>query len=555
MQSGIPIVVIIATSKERTELLLNRSLPSVYQQEEVNPTIIIVDDNHVPEGSKHSFEFSRIAEGIRELREQKLKPQYDLQYHPSQSSPPHFNDYFPTHVLKNTHTVGHSGTGAWNTAIQHLKEKKPTNDRYVAILDDDDEYLPDHLANCMRSVSSCPEHPAAVFSPLIWKDRAGETVLSIDQKRITQQEFFIGNPGVQGSNLFLRFDVLTGVNGFDENLYSATDRDLMIRILDHLGSDEKDQIIIREDPTVIHHADGGDRVTADMVQKKKGLDALYRKYRNRFSKEDFQQSLERAASLFGYEYTTGSIVIGMPLHNSAKTVKQALDSILNQRGIRRDLLVLIVNDGSSDDWEKSIQEYRDDSRILVVNVNLGRSYKVRNFILEYVRDNIPRADYIGRLDADDRLVDELTISKIEERMDLHDPDVIIAGNKLSMSEKILKRINYADCRLLNSPFLEKKLNQMWRGMPEGELPSCNVFVKPSVPIRYREMDSAEDHWYTVDLLLHEDRLNIHIAEDLLYAVYSLDGNATKMNRKNGAYALSRKMLHEFYVRNYGGEET
>ena len=74
MQSGIPIVVIIATSKERTELLLNRSLQSVYQQEEGNPTIIIVDDNYVPEGSKHSVEYSRIAEGVRELRERIVKP-------------------------------------------------------------------------------------------------------------------------------------------------------------------------------------------------------------------------------------------------------------------------------------------------------------------------------------------------------------------------------------------------------------------------------------------------------------------------------------------------
>lgn len=547
MHSGIPIVVIIATSKGRTELLLNRSLRSVYQQEEANPKIIIVDDNPASESSEYSKEFERIKDGVRELRESMLRNRYIPQHTSYGPDSQGFDELFPTVVLRNTRTIGHSGTGSWNTAIDYLKKSKTSKDFYVAILDDDDEYKSRHLFNCLESVSLCKERPAAVFSPLIWKDQSGENVHSIKREMLTQKEFFVGNPGVQGSNLFLRFDIVTGVNGFDENLSSATDRDIMIRILDYLDSHGENQIIITKVPTVIHYADGNDRVTANKQQKKEGLDAFYRKYRGRFSKEDFQRSLERASILFGYQCNEGTIVIGMPLRDGAKTVKRSIESVLNQKGLRRNLLLLIVNDGSSDGWEEEIKTLLEDPRLIVAQADLGSSHMVRNFIHEYVKQHIPTADYIGRLDADDRIVEEFALSKIEERMDLHDPDVIIAGNKLSMDGKIIDRINYADRRLLQPEFLQEKLFQMSKGKPEGELPSCNVFVKPSVPITYREMESAEDHWYTVDLLLQNERLNIHIAEDLLFALYSLDGNVTKMNRKNGSYAQSRKKLHEYYV--------
>lgn len=41
--------------------------------------------------------------------------------------------------------------------------------------------------------------------------------------------FLVGNPHVQGSNLFLRLGSLLEAGSFDEALQSCTDRDLCIR--------------------------------------------------------------------------------------------------------------------------------------------------------------------------------------------------------------------------------------------------------------------------------------------------------------------------------------
>ena len=244
------------------------------------------------------------------------------------------------------------------------------------------------------------------------------------------------------------------------------------------------------------------------------------------------------------------IVIGMPLKNSARTVKRAVVSVLNQKGLKRNLILVIANDNSTDNWKEELKEYLNDRRVIIKNVNLGKSYKVRNYLNSYIRNEISNVDYIGRLDADDYIIDNTTLSNIELIMDKYNPDVIICGNKLSVKDKIIDRINVADKRLLDFRFLWKKLEQMSNGNPNGELPSCNTFIKPTVLINYKEKESAEDHWFTVDLLLNKRKFNIHIADDILYSVYSLSGSLTSQNRKESKYIQSReKLLQYFFNKN------
>ena len=197
-----------------------------------------------------------------------------------------------------------------------------------------------------------------------------------------------------------------------------------------------------------------------------------------------------------------SIVIGMPVKNGASTIERAIKSVLNQKNLKRNLFLVIANDSSTDDWEKEIQNYIHDERIIIENVNFGKSYKVRNYLHSYIRENIPNADYIGRLDADDYIVSDTTFSEIESIMDNHNPDVIMSGNKLAINNEIIDRINIADKKLLDFNYLKQKLGQISKNNPNGELPSCNTFIKPSVLTNYKEIESAEDHWFTVSLSLY-----------------------------------------------------
>ena len=120
--------IIIGTSQKRTDWLINRSLISVYKQIGIDKTqwhVFVIDDNEA------EIAFTEIQKRIGELREV-------LQLSPSD---------FPTTILKNTRTRFMSGTGAWNTGIFEAYRLFP--DGYVSILDDDDEYLPNHLC-CQR---------------------------------------------------------------------------------------------------------------------------------------------------------------------------------------------------------------------------------------------------------------------------------------------------------------------------------------------------------------------------------------------------------------------
>jgi len=241
-----------------------------------------------------------------------------------------------------------------------------------------------------------------------------------------------------------------------------------------------------------------------------------------------------------------AVVIGVALKNGANTIRRALESILFQENVTRDLIVFIANDNSQDNWKEQIVDFLDKSNVIIENVNFGRAYKTRNFINNYIREKIPQAEYIGRLDADDYLVDNFVISKIEQIIDINAPEVILAGNKLSTNNEIIERINIANPKLIENDFLKDKLFKMSNGIAEGELPSCNTFIKTSILIDYPEIESAEDHWFTVKLLLNKYKLNIFISPDLLYSVYSLSGKSTIENRKKETYLASRKALYNFY---------
>lgn len=278
------IYVIIATSMGRTELLIERSLLSVYGQVDIDVTkvkVIIVDDNDVS------------IDSISEIRSRVTLLRSALGIE---------NATFRTEVIPNTRTKHHSGTGAWNTGIYHAFKESPTS--FVAILDDDDTYLFSHISDCMREVEKYPQ-VQAVFQELVWA-LPDESIWNfpLRMEDLTPQNFFIGNPGVQGSNMFIRSSVLVSIGGFDETFKSTTDRELMIRLLQFLQESFRGRpspVRVIENVGVTHYCHEGERVTTNRVVKHAGLNRFYEKFRASFSEEDYEQSVRRATLLFDYQ--------------------------------------------------------------------------------------------------------------------------------------------------------------------------------------------------------------------------------------------------------------
>ncbi|MCA6062869.1 glycosyltransferase family 2 protein [Thalassolituus marinus] len=285
---NIPVVVIIATSKRRTSLLLERALPSVFRQQGVNPECIyIVDDNNCER------EYEAIVRGAEKVREVYFEEMFP------QGIP---DDWFRVRVIRNHRTQGHSGSGAWNTGAEAaFRAHNGSSAKYLAILDDDDEWYPSYLSACYRLSQQGKKPAAAVVTSFHRKtvDKAELTRVSADD--LTIDSFLIGNPGWQGSNTFIDITVFWQAGGFDESMRSTLDRDLAIRVLE--GCELRDlAVVVNQQPLWRHHTDGRDRVTLCSASKRQGLDQFYRKYSARMSAQVFEQSLERASRLFGYLY-------------------------------------------------------------------------------------------------------------------------------------------------------------------------------------------------------------------------------------------------------------
>ena len=92
-------------------------------------------------------------------------------------------------------------------------------------------------------------------------------------------------------------------------------------------------------------------------------------------------------------------------------------------------------------------------------------------------------------------------------------------------------------------YLLFRLKQMAECLPEGELPSCNLFIKPDKILPYPSVESGEDHALFVHYLLNKDRYKIYFAENLLPVIYDLGGKATSNNKFSGNYIRCRKELY------------
>ena len=257
------VAALVATAN-RPELLA-RALRSIERQTVSPAHVVVVDDSD-----------SKFLEPTERLVKQRPKVTY----------------------LRNSRSKG--AAGAWNDGLDHLLRVTADPRRlYVAILDDDDEWEPDHLQTCFDAAASRQFDIAAAA---LWRheDSAGRQ-LCIPPESLRAADFLAGNPNIQGSNLFCRLSVLLEAGLFDEWLPSCTDRDICIRIADLPGV----LYGTTERATVHHYASQSHRrlSTPGGWHKNEGLSRFFAKYRSRMSDDQQAAFRERAARLFGWRET------------------------------------------------------------------------------------------------------------------------------------------------------------------------------------------------------------------------------------------------------------
>lgn len=266
-EKPLPVAVVIATNN-RLHLLAARAIPSLIAQTRAPDLLVVVDDSDA-EVRAANAEFVRILD----------IPGCEISY------------------LENARTIGASGS--WNTAIDHVMGRvgKPSG-AFMAILDDDDSWSPEYLERCCAT--ACNQNLDMVASDLRrFESVDGDPILIESPSSLRAEDFLIGNPGIQGSNLFVRLSVMLAAGGFDEALPSTTDRDLCIRIAD-IGTVRYGRLPVA---LVNHFADSGrPRLSIRGSQTKlAGLTAFWLKYFGRMTVAQRDAFKSRATALFAWQ--------------------------------------------------------------------------------------------------------------------------------------------------------------------------------------------------------------------------------------------------------------
>ena len=269
-------VAALVATRGRIDLLRQRSIPSILAQSRLPDRLVIVVDQSKDELS--DSELKALADSLQADCSGRL----------------------PVTVLRNRRTQQRA-SGAWNTGIDQLHRDghimRQPDLWFVAILDDDDAWEPEHLEACLEEAVAADLN--MVVSGLIrhdFIDDAGRRQ-TIPQT-LEPREQFIGGQHIQGSNLFVRLDILLQVGGFDEHLPSCTDRDLCIR----LSALPMLRFGCTSCHTVHHFADArADRLSAPSSSAKfDGLTRFWLKHADRFDEAARTEAAERALRLFGW---------------------------------------------------------------------------------------------------------------------------------------------------------------------------------------------------------------------------------------------------------------
>ena len=92
---------------------------------------------------------------------------------------------------------------------------------------------------------------------------------------------------------------------------------------------------------------------------------------------------------------TPKISIIIPVYNTEEYLRECLDSVIEQT--LKDIEIILVDDGSTDNSGKICDEYREkDTRITVIHQENRGQGKARNEALK-----ISNGEYIGFIDSDD----------------------------------------------------------------------------------------------------------------------------------------------------------
>jgi glycosyltransferase involved in cell wall biosynthesis len=249
------------------------------------------------------------------------------------------------------------------------------------------------------------------------------------------------------------------------------------------------------------------------------------------------------------------VVVTVNVHDQAGPLGECLESIAQQEPPDGEVGVVVIDDGSNDDWAETVGRFRQRLRLVVCQLKCGSPARARNAALAFVDAAMLKAQWVARLDADDRFSTTRSLASACALGSRRGAHWVLGGNRLVQGGRLLERENTATEALLRASTVLTILQAMSEGAAENELPSCNLLLRPRAGWRYPEVESAEDHWLVTDLLLNHASEGAILTEPP-YCDYNLGGEVTATNRRTAHYVSSRQALFaqaRKWVARSGGE--
>lgn len=254
-----------------------------------------------------------LPRALKSVREQTHKPDYV--YVVSNSTEENYSKEqeicaeFRVELFRNYRSENYAG--ALNTGVEEIvKHQGITDNIYFASLDDDDVWLPDYLKEITASNTGDYDLLAANYL----RKSDDENLLMTLPVKLSENDFLKGNPGIGGSNTFIRFKTLLKAGCFDEALHSSVDRDFFVRVFQQ----KPNYKIIQKHLVTAYTDKNRERLTTNREKKIKSLQIFYYKYQHLMGDEEKHLFFQRARNYFSIEQS--EIVIsqqqGKPIRKS-----------------------------------------------------------------------------------------------------------------------------------------------------------------------------------------------------------------------------------------------
>jgi glycosyltransferase involved in cell wall biosynthesis len=159
---------------------------------------------------------------------------------------------------------------------------KRASGEFIALLDDDDEWLPEKLAKQVRLLDSSPCQVGLIYTGLYTMDPSNRRVLSIvdpEKRGDMLEELWRRNWIGTCSSVLIRRVVFDKVGLFDEKLPAKADYDLWIRIAKEFAID------YISDPLVLFRTRHNTRISTNHQAVVEGMEVQLRRYGQWFARD------------------------------------------------------------------------------------------------------------------------------------------------------------------------------------------------------------------------------------------------------------------------------